>query len=242
MKAAVELNAASRSTVGKGGSRALRRAASVPVVVYAKGKQNLSLSVETGKITHEYMKGGFMSKIVALKLDGKDVFAIPRDIQFNPVSDKIEHADFLHVDDTSVVKVMVPVHFLNQEKSVGLKRGGVLNIVAHEVELFCPVNAIPQSLDVDVEKMNIGDSIHIHNIALPQGIKPAIKGRDFTIASIAGRQKEEEEIPTAAPAAAAGAVPASKVAEPAAGAAPAAGGKDAKPAAGAKDAKPAAKK
>jgi large subunit ribosomal protein L25 len=219
----------------------LRRNARVPVNIYANSKPNVSLSVETAKITHEYKKGGFMSKIVALKVDGKDIFAIPRDIQFNPVSDKIEHADFLHVDDKSVVKVVVPVHFLNMEKSVGIKRGGVLNIVQHEVELLCPVNAIPKSLDIDTTELNIGDSVHIHNVTLPAGIKPVIKGRDFTVASIAGRSKEEEETPTGAPVAA-GTVPAAKVADQPAAAA-AAGGKapaggKAAPAA----AKPAAKK
>lgn len=239
MKAAIEFAATTRPTLGKGGARAVRRAGNVPVVVYANGKDSLNASVNALKIAHEYKKGGFMSKIVALKLDGKDIFTIPRDIQFNPVSDKIEHADFLHIDEKSVVKVVVPVHFLNTEKSVGIKRGGVLNIVAHEVELLCPVGAIPKSIDIDVEKLNIGDSIHIHNIALPQGVKPTIKGRDFTIASIAGRQKEEEEIPTTAPSAAA--VPASKVADQPAAEGAAAGDKG-KPAAGAKDAKPAAKK
>lgn len=237
MKAAVELKAFSRASLGKGSARAERRANRIPVVVYAKEKQNLPLSVDANSLTHAYFKGGFMSKIVSLKVDNKDVFVIPRDLQFNPVSDKIEHADFLHIDEKSVVKVTVPVHFLNTEKSAGIKRGGVLNIVRHEVELFCPVSAIPQSLDVDVSGLEIGDSVHIHNMTLPAGVTPAIKSRDFTIASIAGRQKEEEEIPTGA-AVAAGAVPAAKVADqPAAGAAaPAAGAKGAAPAAAAKPA------
>jgi large subunit ribosomal protein L25 len=235
MKAAIEINATVRATLGKGGSRALRREARVPVVVYANGKNTLSLSVDGKSVANEYFKGGFMSKIVALKVDGKDVFAIPRDVQLNPVSDKIEHVDFLHVDDKSVVKVTVPVHFLNTEKSVGIKRGGVLNIVAHTVELLCPVSSIPKALEIDIAALNIGDSVHIHNVALPAGVKPATKGRDLTIASLTGRQKEEAEVATSA--VSAGAVPAAKVAEQAAGAKPAAGGKAA-PAA----AKPAAKK
>ena len=173
MKAAIELNATPRETLGKGGSRALRREARVPVVVYANGKNTLSLSIDGNSVANEYFKGGFMSKIVALKVDGKDVFAIPRDVQLNPVSDKIEHVDFLHVDEKSVVKVTVPVHFLNTEKSVGIKRGGVLNIVAHTVELLCPVNAIPKALEIDIAALNIGDSVPIHSVALPTGVKPA---------------------------------------------------------------------
>lgn len=226
MKAAVELKASKRETLGKGGARAARRAGFVPVEIYANKKSNLSLNVDSAALTNAYIKGGFMSKVISLEVDGKNIFAIPRDIQFHPVTDKIEHADFLHVDDKSVVKVVVPVHFLNTDKSVGIKRGGVLNIVRHEVELFCPVTAIPKALEIDVAALNIGDSIHIHNVELPKGVTPAIKSRDFTIASIAGRGKEEEEVAVAAPAAAA--VPASKVADkPAEGAA----GKDAKPAA-----------
>ena len=232
MKAAIELNATPRETLGKGGSRALRREARVPVVVYANGKSTLSLSIDGNSVANEYFKGGFMSKIVALKVDGKDVFAIPRDVQLNPVSDKIEHVDFLHVDDKSVIKVTVPVHFLNTDKSVGIKRGGVLNIVAHTVELLCPVNSIPKALEIDIAELNIGDSVHIHNVALPTGVKPGSK-RDLTIASLTGRQKEEAEVATSA--VSAGAVPAAKVAEQAAGAKPAAGAKAA-------PAKPAAKK
>ncbi|MFM9890475.1 MAG: 50S ribosomal protein L25/general stress protein Ctc [Rickettsiales bacterium] len=235
MKAAIEINAEARKTTGKGAARAARRKGFVPVSVYANGKPNQSLNVEARVLANEYFRGGFMNKIVSLKLDGRDVFTIPRDIQLNPVTDKIEHADFIAVDEKSVVKVRVPVRFLNTDKAVGLKRGGVLNIVRHEVELYAPVASIPTALEVDVAELNIGDSVHLHNMALPEGVSPVIKGRDFTIASIAGRQKEEEEAPVAAAAVAtgaaaptAGAVPASTAKAPAAGAAaPAAGAKPA---------------
>ncbi len=239
MKAAVEIKAEPRQSLGKGGARAARRAGFVPVNVYANGKANQSLNVEARVIANEYFRGGFMNKIVALKTGGKDIFAIPRDVQLNPVTDKIEHADFLAVDDKSVVKVWVPVHISGTEKSLGLKRGGVLNIVSHRVELLCPVANIPASVDVDVSTLDIGSSIHLGALTLPKGVVQAVKGHDITIASIAGRKKEEEEVPTAAPVA--GAVPASTAKAPegaAAGAAPAAGGKAAPAAA----AKPAAKK
>jgi large subunit ribosomal protein L25 len=238
MKAAVELKAETRSDIGKGGARAARRAGFVPVNVYANGKANVSLNVEARAISNEYFRGGFMNKVVALKSGGKDIFAIPREIQLNPVTDKIEHADFLAVDDKSVVKVWVPIHMTGVEKSAGLKRGGVLNVVAHRVELLCPVASIPASIDVDVSQMNIGTSIQLSGLTLPKGVKAA-STRDLTIASIAGRQKEEAEAPVAgAPVAAA--VPSTKsaAADAAAKAAPAAAaGKDAKAAA-----KPAAKK
>lgn len=225
MKAAVELNAETRPVAGKGAARAARRAGQVPVVVYGNGKGNVSLNVEARAIANEYFRGGFMNKIVALKSGGKDIFAIPREVQLNPVSDKIEHADFLAVDDKSVVKVWVPVHFVGTEKSVGLKRGGVLNIVAHRIELLAPVASIPAAIEVDVSALEIGSSVHIGNLVLPKGVVPASKRTNLTIASIAGRQKEEEAAVVAAPVA--GTVPASTAKAPAAGAAPAAAAKPA---------------
>lgn len=231
MKAAVEIKAEARENVGKGAARAARRAGFVPVNVYAAGKGNQNFSVEARVLSNEYFRGGFMNKVVALKTGGKDVFAIPREIQLNPVTDKIEHADFLAVDDKSVVKVWVPVHIENADKSVGIKRGGALNIVAHRVELLCPVASIPSSIDVDVAALDIGSSIHLKDLPLPKGVASAIKGRDITIASISGRKKEEEADAAATAAPAAGAVPASTAKAPA----------DA-PAAGAAAAKPAAKK
>jgi large subunit ribosomal protein L25 len=235
MKAAIEFKAEARPVAGKGAARQARRDGKVPVNVYGKGKGNISMNVEARLLSNEYFRGGFMNKVISLNLDGKNIFAIPRDIQLNPVTDKIEHADFLAVDDKSVVKVRIPVHFLNADKSIGLKRGGVLNIVARNVELLCPVANIPTSLDIDLAALEIGSTVHINNVELPKGVTAAAKGRDFTIASIAGRQKEEEADVTAAPVA--GAVPATKAtaATAAAAAAPAA-------AAGKAAAKPAAKK
>lgn len=218
MKAAVEFKAETRKAAGKGAARAARRAGFTPVNVYANGKENLSLTVETRLLSNEYFRGGFMNKVVSFNADGKNVFAIPRDVQLNPVSDKIEHADFQAVDEKSVVKVRVPVQFLNAEKCVGIKRGGVLNTVVREVELLAPVNAIPKALEIDLSALDIGSSVHIHNVALPAGVSPANKREDFTIASIAGRSKDDE--PEAAGAPVAGAVPSTKSA--AAGAAAAA--------------------
>ena len=227
MKAAVEMKAEIRANAGKGAARAARRAGQVPVIVYGNGKANVSLNVEARALANEYFRGGFMNKIVALKADGKDIFAIPRDVQLNPVSDKIEHADFLAVDDKSVVKVWVPVHVTNADKSVGIKRGGVLNIVSHRVQLLAPVASIPASLDVDVSALEINNSLHLNNLELPKGVKPASK-RSITIVSITGRAKDEEPAAGAA-APVAGAVPSTKsaAAGAAAAAAPAAAAKPA---------------
>lgn len=227
IKASVEFKAEARTLVGTGSAREARRQGKVPVTVYAKGQENQHLTIDALQLSHNYFKGGFMNKVVSLQVGGKDNFAIPREMQLNPVTDKIEHADFIAVDEKSTVKVTVPVHFNNTEKSVGIKRGGILNIVRHEVQLLAPVTSIPTSVEIDVTELNIGDSIHLHNIKLPEGVTPAIKREDFTIASLTGRAKEEEE---AAAAPSATAVPASTAKAPA----------DAK--AGAAAAKPAAKK
>ena len=217
INAALEMNAERRETTGTGTARAARQSGFTPVNLYAKGEKNQALTIETRLLSNEYFRGGFMNKVVALKIGGQTQYAIPRDIQLNPVSDKIEHADFIAVNEQSVVKVFVPIHFKNTERAVGIKRGGVLNVVRHEIELLAPVTNIPKQIEVDVAEMNIGDSVHIDTVKLPEGIKTVIKGRNFTIASIAGRSKDEEETPTGAPSAAD--VPASTAKAPAAGAA-----------------------
>lgn len=221
MKAQVEFEAVARPVSGKGVARQARREGRVPVVIYGNKKDSVSLTVDANKISQEYFRGGFMNKIVALKADGKTYNAIPRDISLNPISDKIEHADFMHVDEKSQVKVLVPIHFLNAEKSVGIKRGGVLNIVQHTVELLSNVGSIPKYLEIDVIDLNIGSSVHINDVKLPDGVKAANK-RNFTIASIAGRMAEEEVATTAPTASAEVPATAAAAAQAAAAAAPAA--------------------
>jgi len=246
MKITATLEAATREETGKGAARALRRENRVPAIMYGNEQSPVKITLPLKELTLEYKKGAFFSKIVDIKLDGKVIHALPRDVQTHPVTDIIEHADFQRVDKESHVHVFVPVKVLNQEKSIGLKRGGVLNIVRHEIELICRPDDIPPFIEVDVLKVDITHSVHINDVKLPANVKTAIKERNFTVVTIAGRSKEEE-IPTGAPVAAAapgaagapaapGAAPAAPGAAPAAGAAaPAAGA--AAPAAGKADAK-----
>ncbi len=226
MKTAIILEAKSRTGSGKGAARALRREKMVPAIVYGKDQQTSQIALPLKELTLEFVKGSFFNKIVDIKLDGKQFRALPRDVQMHPVTDVIEHADFQRVEKDTVIHVMVPVKVLNQEKSIGLKRGGVLNIVRHEIELLCTPDSIPHALEVDVLSVDIGHSIHINDLALPANVKTAIKGRNFTVVTIAGRSKEDEERPGAAaaadaakPAAGAAAKPAAGAAKPAAGAA-----------------------
>lgn len=199
MQTAVQFTAEGRERTGKGGARALRREGKVPAILYAKGETPIGLAFTEKEVTLEYLKGGFFSKIVSITQGGSTFHALPKAIQLHPVTDRVEHIDFLKVDAKSEIHVFVPVRFRNQEKSVGLKRGGVLNVVRHDLELVCTPANIPQYIEIDVTEINIGDSIHISHVALPEGVRPAITSRDFTIATVAGRSTKEEA-ETAAPA------------------------------------------
>lgn len=205
------LKAYLRKEHGKGSSRALRREGKVPAVIYGKGQQPMSVALYTKEVTMEYARGRFRNRVLTLALENNETLrALPKDVQFNPVSDKIEHIDFIKVDAGTVLRVMIPVKFTGQEKSVGLKRGGVLNVVRHEIEFFCPAENIPSQIEINIQDLNIAESVHINDIKLPEGVKPTIK-RNFTVAAIAGRRAEEEAKPAeaaSAPAAGAAAAPA----------------------------------
>ncbi len=220
MKAAYQFEAKKREATGRGAARAVRREGQVPAVMYSQKMEPVSFSLAENVLTREYNKGAFTSKLVEITLDGKKYFALPRDVQTHPVSDRIEHADFLQVDASSEIRVHVPVKVLNADKSIGLKRGGALNIVRHTVEMICKPDTIPSRIEVDVKDAEIGDSIHISAIKLPEGVKPVIQDRDFTLVTVAGRKAEEEA--KTADAAAEGAAPAAGAAAPAAAAKPAA--------------------
>lgn len=215
------ISAQLRDGKGKGAARALRREGRVPAVIYGGGKKEVNLSLNLKELSTEYGRGHFTSKIFVLDT-GKEKFRVlPIDVQTHPVTDVVEHADFMHVEPGSEIRVKVKVIFRNADKSPGLKRGGVLNVVRHDVELICPENKIPKKLELDLANLQIGDSLHISNVQLPEGARPKITSRDFTIATIVGRMKDEaEEAALLAARAAAAAAEAAK----AAAAAPAAKG------------------
>ena len=179
------LTAQPRSRVGKGAARAVRREGLIPAVIYG-GKQDPELvSVDTKTITKQLHTGALLSRVYMIDLDGKTTRVIPRDVQLDPVRDVPVHVDFLRLAAGAKVALMVPVHFLNQEASPGLKRGGVLNIVRHEVELIVDADNIPEFLEADLTGLDLNDGIHISAIALPEGSTPTITDRDFTVATIA---------------------------------------------------------
>lgn len=237
----VELEATARERAGKGAARQARREGKVPAVIYGDNQPPHTIAIEYNALWRQVLKGHFTSTVFELSIDGKKHRVIPRDLQVDPIRDQPIHVDFLRIGQDGRIRVAVPVRFVNEALSPGLKRGGVLNIVRHDIEVTCPYDKIPLNFEINLEGLQIGRSIHISSVALPEGVEPVIKGRDFTIATIAGAVKQEEEAPAAA--AADAAAPAAGTAAPAAGkaAAPAAG-KAAAPSAGAKAAPAAAPK
>lgn len=190
----LNLPAETRDRAGKGASRALRREGRVPAVVYGGNEEPEAIHVEEKLLVKHLGTGHFFNSIVEVEVGGKTVRTLPKDVAFHPVSDRPLHADFLRLTKDSTVHVNVPVIFANEEASPGLKRGGVLNIVRHELELVCPADKIPDEIAIDVTGMDVGASIHISHVNLPAGVKSAITDRDFTIATIvapSGMRSEE---------------------------------------------------
>jgi large subunit ribosomal protein L25 len=207
MAEAIELKAWARGRSGKGGARATRREGRIPGILYGDKKEPEAIAVDYRAISLQMHTGHFQSTIFTLDVDGKKTRVIPRGVQLDPIRDFPIHVDFMRVGKDALVTVEVPVRFLNEAASPGLKRGGVLNIVRHDIPVRCPADAIPDHFDVDLTGLEIGDSVHISAIVLPKGVRPTITERDFTVATIVGRSAEEPAAgaPAAAEAAVAGA-------------------------------------
>ena len=184
MSDALTLPAETRERAGKGASRALRREGRVPAVIYGGNEEPQTIHVEEKELVRQLGTGHFANSIVMIELGGKSVRTLPKDVAFHPVSDRPLHVDFLRLAKDAKVEVLVPVVFTNEEDSPGLKKGAVLNVVRHELDLICDVDKIPAEIEIDVTGLEVGDSIHISHVKLPAGANSAITDRDFTIATI----------------------------------------------------------
>lgn len=198
MSSNIVLNVDVREGTGKGAARAARREDLVPGILYGGKLGPVSINLRGNEVRKALLTGKFISNMMELEHEGKRQKVIARDIQFHPVSDAPMHVDLYRVDEDTKIDVEVAVHFINEEKSPGLKRGGVLNVVRHTVELVCPAGAIPDAVEADLSGLDIGDSIHISAIQLPEGVTPTITDRDFTVATLQGSRAamstdEEEE-------------------------------------------------
>lgn len=187
----IKLDATARDRVGKGAARLARREGKIPAVIYGAKKPPVSIAIDANTVWKQYLKGHFTSTVFEINV-GSDLHrVIARDLQLDPVRDTPVHADFLRIAEDGLVRILVPVKFTNDALSPGLKRGGVLNIVRHDVEVYCPYDRIPSFFEINLEGTRIGQSIHISTVAMPEGVTPTITDRDFTIATIAGRLKDD---------------------------------------------------
>ena len=195
----IDIKAEARSQVGKGSARAARRAGLVPAVIYGNKETAVSVTLNANQWRQLMHKPGIFSQLININVNNQTHFVLPRDIQQHPVSEEAMHVDFLRVTKNATVAVGIAVEFLNEDKCTGLKLGGVLNIVRSQVELNCPAISIPEKLTVDLEGLNVGHTIHISSIELPEGCTPTITDRDFTVATIAaprgglGDAEEDED-------------------------------------------------
>ena len=178
------LSAEARDRAGKGASRAHRREGRVPAVIYGMKEDAVSIHIEEKRLVKELQSGHFMNTIVMLEIDGKTIRTLPKDVQFHPVNDRPLHVDFLRISEHAKITVAVPVTFVDEEDSPGIKRGGVLNVVRHELDLVCDAAEIPEQIEISLKGYEVGDSIHISSVTLPKGVESAITDRDFTIATV----------------------------------------------------------
>ncbi len=203
------LNASIRAGTGKGAARAARRENLVPGIVYGGGEEPIAINIKFNELFKMLKAGGFLSTLLTLVIDGKEQRVICRGVQRNVVNDLPIHVDFLRLSAKSRINLMIPVTFLNEDESVGLKKGGTLVVVRNEVELKVTAGDIPDHLEVDLADIDIGDTIHMSSITLPEGTRPMITDRDFVIANIGasktvslddedeeGAEEEAAEAPT----------------------------------------------
>jgi large subunit ribosomal protein L25 len=184
MTETIQLAAEARARAGKGTARATRREGRIPAVIYGAKQPPVMISVEARELTRLLHRPGFFTHMYDISVDGQTHKALARDVQMDPVKDRPIHVDFLRVSEATTISVEVPVVFVNQDKSPGLKMGGTLNIVRHAVELVCRADSIPEQITVDLAGAGMNESIHISAVKLPDGVRPTIADRDFTVATI----------------------------------------------------------
>jgi large subunit ribosomal protein L25 len=192
------LSAERRLRAGKGATRVTRRMGRVPGIIYGGDRDPMLISLDPRELSRALTKRGFLAMVVEVRVDDDVHRTLPRDVQYHPATDEPLHVDFMRVGVDTRVTVTVPVAFINPEMSIGLRRGGILNIVRHGIALICQVDNIPEQLVVDLNGLDIGDSVHISAVTLPPGSRLAITDRDFTIASIAASSAVREEAAAAA--------------------------------------------
>ena len=193
-----KLAAEPKERAGKGAARAARYAGRIPGVIYGAKTAPVMITLDSKDLQREIRRGGFFATLFDVGVAGKTERVLARDLQLHPVTDRPIHIDFLRVSASTEVTVQVPCVFVNEEESPGIRRGGVLNVVRHELELSCRADAIPNEISIDLTGLEINDSVHISQVALPEGVAPTITDRDFTIVTIAAPSVIRDEAAEAA--------------------------------------------
>lgn len=189
----VVLDVTVRNETGTGNARAARRNGDIPGVIYGGDETAVSVAVKMNAVLKALNSGDFLGSMIELSHEGKKQKVFTKDVQFHPVTDFPVHVDFYRVTNKTLIEVEVTVNFVGEEESPGLKANGTLNVVRYSIEVKCPAGDIPESIDVDVSKMDVGDAVHISNVTLPKGVKPTITDRDFTIATIIASRVETDD-------------------------------------------------
>jgi len=198
-KSHIQLTADKREGSGKGTARAVRRENKIPAVIYGDNKIPVTISMDVKPITLEHLKGHIFTALCDLDVAGTKHLVIARDLQLDPVTDRILHADFLRVTEKTVIRVEVPVHFTGHDECPALKEGATLTVINHEIPLMCQANAIPDEITIDIAGQPMGHSFKLADVKLPNGVKAAVQDAEaFTIATLAAPRKEEE-VETTAP-------------------------------------------
>jgi large subunit ribosomal protein L25 len=182
-----------RERTGKGGARQARRDGLVPGTLYGGDQGPVSIALKNNELIKAINSGKFLANMITIDHKGDTQTVFARDVQFDPVKDMPLHVDFLRVNAKDVITVEVSVNFIGEEQSEGINRGGVLNVVRHAIEVNCPAGQIPEAIDVDISGLDIGDSVHISDVSLPENVEPTITDRDFTIATMQGSRALVEE-------------------------------------------------
>ncbi len=196
------LKAEERAATGTGPARALRRRNMVPAIIYGAGKAEVLFAVPEKEMTLQYFKQGFLSHMFDIEVGKKVYRALPKSVQLHPVTDKIEHIDFIHVNENEKIKINITLHFINEEKCPGIKQGGILNIVRHELEVYCLPSNIPENIEIDIAEIGLGQSIHVSDVVLPKGVETKVDLTAAVAAIVAGKvaledANAEEEVSTA---------------------------------------------
>lgn len=195
MSETVRFNAELKQNVGKGHSRMLRTAGKIPAIIYGDNAPCQMVVIMQKEFLKEYLKGGIKSKFIELDVNGSLIGVIPKDVQIHPVTDMPIHIDFLKVGQNTLINVAVSIRVINEDKSPGIKKGGIANIVSRNVIFNCHPSNIPHHIDIDLSDLEIGHNVHIQDVKLPQGIQPVDK-TNFTLVSIIGRAADEEKATT----------------------------------------------